>query len=373
MIVAVPKEIKDHEYRVALTPEAAGDVVKSGHRVLVERGAGEGAGFSDEAYRKAGAVLLDDRPRLFGEADLVVKVKEPLPSEYGLFHRGQTLFTFLHRAADRGLTEALLERGVIGIAYETIRRPDGLLPVLQPMSAIAGRMAVLAGAFYLQKVHGGNGTLLPGVPGASPGRVTILGGGTVGTNAAVVAGRMGGQVTLFHRETDRLDSLKGIDETASGRIALRPLTPELIKQSVPSADLLIGAVLVIGDKAPKIVSRAMVGQMSRGSVIVDVSIDQGGCIETSRPTTHSDPIYTVDGVIHYAVTNMPAAFPRTATTALVHVTKPYLMKLIRDGAEGACQKDTALAEGMNVCLGRVVHPGVASAHGMMHEPIEVKG
>jgi len=360
MVIAVPKEIKDNEYRVSLTPEAVGAVVKAGHRVLVERGAGEGSGYPDEAYRSAGADVLENRARLFGEAELIVKVKEPLASEYPLLQKGQTLFTFLHLAADRSLTDALLARDVIAIGYETIQLPDGSLPVLRPMSAIAGRMSVLMGAFYLQKIHGGSGVLLPGVPGVPPARVVILGAGTVGTNAAQMAVGLGAQVTLFHRETDRVQNMEA---AVNGKIILRLLKPDLIEQAVLSADLTVGAVLVTGAKAPKLVARRVVAGMRRGSVLVDVSIDQGGCIETSRPTTHSDPVYAVDGVIHYCVANMPGAFPRTGTSALVHVTLPYLLELAGRGVSEACRRDAALAKGVNIYKGKVTHPGVAEAHG----------
>jgi len=361
MVIAVPKEIKDNEYRVALTPEAVGAVVRSGQTVRVEAGAGAGSGYSDEAYLAAGARVVKDRERLFGEAELIVKVKEPLASEYSLLQKGQTLFTFLHLAADRALTEALLQRDMIAIAYETIQLQDGTLPVLRPMSAIAGRMSVLMGAYYLQKIHGGRGVLLPGVPGVPPARAAILGAGTVGTNAAQMAVGLGGQVTLFHRATDHV---KDLDAALSGKITLRLLNPDLIEQAVLSSDLVIGAVLVTGAKAPKLISRRLVAGMRKGSVIVDVSIDQGGCIETSRPTTHSNPVYEVDGVIHYCVSNMPGAFPRTGTSALVNVTLPYLLKLAGKGVVAACQEDAALAKGINIYNGRVTHPGVAEAHGM---------
>ncbi|MBI3611231.1 MAG: alanine dehydrogenase [Nitrospirae bacterium] len=364
MIIAVPKEIKDHEYRVSMTPEAAGTVVRSDHRVLVESGAGEGGGYSDQAYLAAGAKIVNDRARLFGEAELIVKVKEPLASEYPLFQKGQTLFTFLHLAADRSLTEALLEREIAAIAYETIQLPDGSLPVLKPMSAIAGRMSVLMGAFYLQKIHGGSGVLLPGIPGVPPARVVILGGGTVGTNAAQMAVGLSGQVTLFHRETDRIQNLEA---AVGGKIVLRVSRPDLIEQAVLSADLVIGAVLVTGAKAPKLIGRHLVAGMRKGSVIIDVSVDQGGCIETSRPTTHSDPVYVVDGVIHYCVANMPGAFPRTATAALGNVTLPYILKVADEGVLKACRHDSALSKGLNVYQGKVTHPGVAEAHGMKYE------
>ena len=366
MIVAVPREIKDHEYRVALTPEAAGKIAATGCRVLVEKGAGEGSGHSDEAYRKAGADVIDDRARLFGEAELIVKVKEPQASEYGLFHKGQTLFTFLHLAADRPLTEALLRRDVTAIAYETIQAPDGSLPILRPMSEIAGRMSVLMGAFYLQKIQGGSGVLLPGVPGVSPARVIILGGGTVGGHAAQIAIGLGGQVTLFHRETDRIQPLV---EMSGGKIITRIIRQDLVEQAALSADLVVGAVLVTGAKAPKLIGRKVVAGMRKGSVIVDVSIDQGGCIETSRPTTHSAPVYAVDGVIHYCVANMPGAFPRTATAALVNVSLPYLLKMVQQGVTTACRNDAALAKGVNIHQGKVTHPGVAEAHGIKMEEV----
>ncbi len=364
MIIAVPKEIKDHEYRVALTPEAVGPLVAAGHRVFVERHAGEGSGYPDSAYREKGAKITEDRGRLFADAELIVKVKEPLSSEYDLFRKGQTLFTFLHLAADRPLTETLLNRGVTAIAYETIQGPDGRLPILQPMSQIAGRMSVLMGAFYLQKRQGGSGVLLPGVPGVSPARVVILGAGTVGSHAVQMAVGLGGQVTLFHRETDSLDFLEAL---SSGRIAARLFDPEMLRQAVMSADLLIGAVLITGAKAPKLVGRDLIAKMRKGSVMVDVSIDQGGCIETSRPTTHSDPTYVEEGVVHYCVGNMPGAFPRTATAALVNVTLPYVQAMARQGVMAACRADPSLAKGVNLHEGRVTHSGVAEAHGMKWE------
>lgn len=367
MIVALPKEIKDHEYRVALSPEAVGQVLGAGHTVRVEQGAGVGSGYPDEAYQKAGASIVADRARLFGEAELIVKVKEPQPSEYTLFQKGQTLVTFLHLAADRTLTKLLLERDMIAIAYETIQQPDGSLPALRPMSEIAGRMSVLMGAYFLQKVHGGSGMLVPGVPGVTGARIVILGGGTVGTNAAQIAVGLGGQVTLFHRETDRLEHLKDLDEMSSGKMTTRLLEPDLIEQAALGADLIIGAVLVTGAKAPKLMERQLVSRMKKGSVIVDVSIDQGGCFGTSRPTTHSNPVYVVDGVIHYCVSNMPGAYPRTATSALVHVTLPYLLKLLREGVADACRKDSSLKKGVNIFHGKVTHPGVAEAHGLKCE------
>jgi alanine dehydrogenase len=364
MVIGIPREIKDHEYRVGLTPQAVGTIVQSGHRVLVEQDAGRGSGYPDEAFQTAGATVIKDRARLFGESELIVKVKEPIASEFSLLQKGQILFTFLHLAADRPLTDALLQRDMIAIAYETIQAPDGSLPLLRPMSAIAGRMSVLMGAYYLQKIHGGSGILLPGLPGVPAGRVAVLGYGTVGRNAARMAVGLGGQVTLFHHETDRIEPMEG---AFSGQVVFRLLKSDLIEQSVLSSDLVIGAVLVTGAKAPKLVPRSWVAGMRKGSVIVDVSIDQGGCIETSRPTTHSDPVYTVDGVIHYCVANMPGAFPRTATSALVNVTLPYLSELATKGVEAACREDAALAKGVNIYKGKVTHPGVAEAHGMKCE------
>jgi len=364
MVIGIPREIKDHEYRVGLTPKAVGTMVQSGHRVLVEEDAGRGSGHPDEAFQAAGATVYKDRARLFGEAELIVKVKEPIASEFPLLQKGQILFTFLHLAADRPLTDTLLQRDMIAIAYETIQAPDGSLPLLRPMSAIAGRMSVLMGSYYLQKIHGGSGVLLPGLPGVPAGRVAVLGCGTVGKNAAQMAVGLGGQVTLFCHETDRIEPMEG---AFSGKVVTRLLKPDLIEQSVLSSDLVIGAVLVTGSKAPKLVPRAWVAGMRKGSVIVDVSIDQGGCIETSRPTTHSDPVYTVDGVIHYCVANMPGAFPRTATSALVNVTLPYLSELATKGVEAACREDAALAKGVNIYKGKVTHPGVAEAHGMKFE------
>jgi alanine dehydrogenase len=364
MVIGIPREIKDHEYRVGLTPQAVETIVQSGHRVLVEQDAGRGSGYPDEAFHAAGATVIKDRARLFGDAELIVKVKEPLASEFSLLQKGQTLFTFLHLAADRPLTDTLLQRDMTAIAYETIQAPDGSLPLLRPMSAIAGRMSVLMGAYYLQKIHGGSGVLLPGLPGVPAGRVAVLGYGTVGRNAAQMAVGLGGQVTLFHHETDRIEPMEG---AFSGKVVSRLLKPDLIEQSVLSSDLVIGAVLVTGAKAPKLVPRAWVAGMRKGSVIVDVSIDQGGCIETSRPTTHSDPVYTVDGVTHYCVANMPGAFPRTATSALVNVTLPYLAELAAKGVETACRDDAALAKGVNIYKGKVTHPGVAEAHGLKCE------
>jgi alanine dehydrogenase len=356
MLIAIPKEIKDHEYRVALTPDAVAAAAKRGHRVLIERGAGAGSGFADEDYIRAGAAVVP-RDRLFADAELIVKVKEPLASERS-FRPGQILMSYLHLAADRELTEALLKTGVAAIAYETIQLADGSLPALRPMSEIAGRMAVMVGAFYLQKAHGGSGVLLPGVPGVAPARVVILGGGTVGTNAAKMAVGLGAQVTVFHPDTARLRQL---EDLFFGRVITRVSQPELIEQAVLSADLVIGAVYVVGARAPRLISRTTVAGMRRGSVIVDVSIDQGGCAETSRPTTHTDPVYVAEGVTHYCVANMPGAYPRTSTRALVNEILPYVLKVADHGLDRACGDDPALALGLNLRDGRIVHPAVAAA------------
>ena len=370
MIIGIPKETKDQEYRVAVTPEAVGQLVQSGHRVLIEQSAGVGSGFSDEEFQASGAVIFPDRASLYGESHLILKVKEPQPDEYGMLKEGQILFSFLHLASSRDLTIALCERGVIAIASETVQGPHGVLPILRPMSQIAGRMSILVGAFYLQKIHGGSGVLLPGVPGVSPARVVVLGGGSVGMNAARMAVGLGGQVTLFHQENERL---RYLDELFQGQITTRISHQELVEQAMLSADLVVGAALLVGARAPRLVSRELVASMRRGSVIVDVSIDQGGCIETSHPTTHSDPIYCEEGVIHYCVSNMPGAYPRTATHALVNESFPFIMKIVEVGVERACREDDALAAGLNCFNGKVTHRAVAEAHGLKYESFDTCG
>ena len=359
MVIGIPKEIKDHEYRVALTSEAVQQLTQLGHRVLIEKSAGEGSGYTDEAFQSAGAEVVPDHARLFSESELILKVKEPLPSEWKLFKKGQILFSFLHLAANRELTEALLKCGVTVIAFETVQESNGVLPILRPMSEIAGRMAAMVGAHYLQKVHGGNGTLLPGVPGVSPARVVILGGGTVGANAARMSVGLGGQVTLFHREMERLHYL---DDLFQGQIITRVSQPDLIHQTLLSADLVVGAILLPGACTPKLVSRRQVSAMRKGCVIVDVSIDQGGCVETSRPTTHSNPVYIEQGVVHYCVTNMPGAYPRTATVALANEIMPFLLLIAENGVESACHENQALKKGLNILRGKIIHPSVAEVH-----------
>lgn len=369
MIVAVPKEIKDHEYRVGLTPDAVKQVVQAGHRILIEKGAGSGSGFSDAEFIGAGGEIVDDRKQLFSRAELIVKVKEPQPSEYELFRRGQVLFTFLHLAANRPLTAALQERGVTAIAYESVRSPEGVLPLLRPMSEIAGRMSVLMGAFFLQKAYGGSGVLFSGASEAEPARIVVLGAGTVGTNAVLIALGLRARVTLFYREGDRLPKVAG-EESARfevRKMESREKDPDWISRAVTGADLLIGAVLVSGFLAPKLVRRNEISRMRPGSVVVDVSIDQGGCFETSRPTTHSDPVYQVDGVLHYCVANMPGAYPRTATLALVNMTLPYLLELVSRGPLEACRENPSLGAGLNVYDGLICNPGVAEAHGLEYK------
>ena len=368
MIIGVPKEIKESENRVSMTPAGVEELTKRGHAVLVEAGAGLGSGIEDEEYRIAGATLIPDHKRLFDEADMIVKVKEPLPEEYSLFRRGQILMTYLHLAPLPELTRALVEGGVVAIAYETIQLPGGALPCLTPMSEVAGRMSVQIGAQFLEKVHGGRGVLLGGVPGVPPAEVVIVGAGTVGTEAAKMALGLGAQVTLIDINLDRLRYLETV---LRGNVITVMSNRYNVDRAVRYADLLIGAVLVPGARAPRIVTEEMVQKMKPGSVIVDVAVDQGGCIETvDRATTHSNPTYVKHGVVHYAVPNMPGAVPRTSTYALANATLPYILKVAELGYREAARRDPALAKGFNVCNGRVVHEAVAKAHGMAYTPLE---
>ncbi len=364
MKIGVPKEIKPMEFRVAMTPGGVESLVRRGHEVLVEKGAGVGSGMSDAEYAEAGARLVSAE-EAWG-AELVVKVKEPLPQEYKYLRPGLLLFTYLHLAASRELTEAMLTSGVTGIAYETVQLADGSLPLLVPMSEVAGRMATQVGAYYLEKPMGGRGILLGGVPGVAPASVVILGGGTVGTNAAKIALGMGAQVYVLDINHQRLQYL---DDVFGGRLITLTSTEANIKKAVQFADLLIGAVLIPGAKAPKLVTREMVATMKEGSVIVDVAVDQGGCVETIRPTTHDQPTYVVDGVVHYGVANMPGAVPRTSTFALTNQTLPYVLKLAEKGLE-ALKEDPALLKGLNVHQGRLTHPAVAEAFGLPYTPPE---
>ncbi|MFZ5877326.1 MAG: alanine dehydrogenase [Nitrospirota bacterium] len=364
MKVGVPREIMEHEYRVGMTPAGVRAVTRLGAQVFVERGAGEGSGFADRAYEEAGAMLVASTEAVYKMCDLIVKVKEPLPKEYPWIQKGQTLFTFLHLAADRKVTEALLAAGVAGIAYETVTLADGVRPLLRPMSDIAGRLAVQVGASYLMRTNGGSGVLLSGVPGVERGRVTILGGGVVGTSAAKIAVGLGARVTVLERDPNRLQV---VDDLMRGRITTLIASADTIHQAVVQADLVVGAVLVSGARTPHLVTSQTVAQMRKGSVIVDVSIDQGGCVETARKTTQTDPVYTAHGVIHYGVANLPGTVPRTSTQALTAVTLPYVMQLVERGIEPALKADHALGAGLNVYHGKVVHPGVAEAHGMRLE------
>jgi alanine dehydrogenase len=359
MIIGIPKEIKQQENRVSLLPSAAGQLTRRGHTVLVQKNAGVGSGYLDEGYLEAGAKIAATAEEVFAKADMIVKVKEPLPAEYGLLRKGQILFTYLHLAASKSLTEALLKSGVTGIAYETIQ-VGNRLPLLEPMSEIAGRMSAVMGAYYLAKHNGGNGVLLGGVPGVLPGRVVVLGGGTSGINAARMAVGLGADVTILEVDLERM---RFLDITMPGANTLYSNEAHL-QELMPSIDLLIGAVLVPGAKAPKLITRDMLRKMRPGSVLVDIAIDQGGCVETSRPTTHLDPIFVEEGVIHYCVANMPAAYARTATQALTNITYRYVQLLADHGLEKACEKQPALTGGINTCDGKLTCEAVAQAHGM---------
>jgi alanine dehydrogenase len=366
MKIGVAKEIKADEYRVALTPAGARELVRHGHEVLVEARAGEGSAFFDEAYEAEGARIaaVDE---VWGEVDLVLKVKEPIEEEYGRLREGLVLFTYLHLAADEALTRALLESGATAVAYETVETERRALPLLAPMSEIAGRLASQAGAYFLEKPLGGRGLLLGGVPGVAPGEVVVIGGGMVGYNAAVIALGLGASVTILERSIDRM---RHLEEVLGARVTLLMSSGLQIEESVSGADVVIGAVLIPGALAPKLVTREMVGGMKKGSVVADVAIDQGGCFETSRPTTHSEPVYVVDGVTHYCVTNMPGAVPITATKALTNATLPYLEEVADLGLAEAVARDPALARGVNVLHGKVTYEAVADAHGLEYAPLE---
>jgi len=359
VVVGVPREIKTGEQRVSLTPSGARALTEAGHRVLVETGAGRGSGIRDEEYAAAGGTLAD-ADRVWGGAGLVLKVKEPIPSEYPRLKRDQILFTYLHLAAMPELARALQQAGVVAIGYETVQRADGSLPLLTPMSEVAGRLAVQEGAFYLGKAHGGRGILLSGVPGVPRGNVTILGGGTAGTSAARVAIGLGADVSVLDVNLDRL---RHLDDLFGGAVVTLASSSFNIAQVVPRADLLIGAVLVAGARAPVLVSKEMVERMKPGAVIVDIAVDQGGCVATIRATTLLEPVYQLGGVLHYGVANMPALVPRTSTFALTNATLPYILALATRGVAAAVTADPALAKGVNVWRGRLVHPGVAQALG----------
>jgi len=363
MIIGVPKEIKDNEYRVGMVPAGVRELTEHGHKVYVQKGAGGPSGIEDHEYEKAGAKLTTDKD-VFRKAELIVKVKEPLEPEFELLREGQALFTFLHLAAAPGVTKVLLERGVTGIAYETIQRADGSLPLLTPMSQVAGRLSIQAGANYLQENNGGRGVLMSGVPGVEAARVVVLGAGHVGSNAAKVAQGMGADTTVIDINPDRLEYIEDIFQ---GRIRTLVSSRHVIEEYVAGADLLVGAVLVPGGRAPKLITRKLVRSMKPGSVIVDVAIDQGGCVETSRPTSHSDPVFKYHGVIHYCVTNMPGAVPRTSTFALTNVTLPYVLEMAENGVTDAIKADPVLAGGLNTYKGKLTNRAVARALRMKYE------
>jgi alanine dehydrogenase len=364
--IGVAREIKTDEYRVALTPAGARELGQRGHDVTVETGAGDGSAFTDAAYEAAGA-RIGSVDEVWAEAELLLKVKEPIRSEYSRLREGLVLFTYLHIAADEPLTHALLESGITAVAYETVETDSGVLPLLAPMSEIAGRLAAQAGAYFLEKPLGGRGLLLGGVPGVAPGRVVVIGGGMVGYNAAVIAIGLGANVTILERSLDRM---RHLEEVLSGRVSLVMSSSLQIEESLRDADVVIGAVLIPGAVAPKLITREMVAGMKDGSVLADVAIDQGGCAETSRPTTHSEPVYTVEGVTHYCVANMPGAVPITSTKALTNATLPYVEAIADYGLAEAVARDRELARGVNVVDGKVTYEAVADAHGLDYQPLE---
>src|SRR3989441_4908622 len=366
VIIGLPKEIKDNEYRVGLTPGGVRALTDAGHRVLVEENAGEGSGFEDKLYQRAGATIIDSADEVWGEAEMIVKVKEPIAPEYPRMRAGQLLFTYLHLAPDLKLTEQLLERKVTGIAYETITDRQGTLPLLTPMSEVAGRMAIQVGAHYLEKMAGGRGILLGGVPGVPAARVVIIGGGVVGTNAAKIAVGMGAHVTIIDNNLDRLRELDDIFLT---KISTLASSAYMIHDAVKQADLIVGAVLVPGASAPKLVTRNMLKDVPNGAVIVDVAVDQGGCVETTHPTTHSSPTYYVEGVLHYCVANMPGAVPRTSTFALTNATLPYALKLANSGFKDAVLSDPGLAAGVNTYAGKLTYQAVALSQQREYTPL----
>ena len=366
MRIGVPREIKDNENRIALTPAGVAELFHHGHYLLVESGAGLGSGFTDAEFQAAGAEIVETHDEVFARAELIVKVKEPIAPEYPLLREGQLLFTYLHLAAEEALTRALLDSGATAIAYETVQLPDRSLPLLTPMSEVAGRMSIQVGAHYLEKTNGGRGQLLGGVPGVRPSHVAIIGGGVVGTNAAQMALGAGAAVTILEKNADRM---RYLEEVLHGNLVTLMSNRQTVAEVVADADLVIGGVLIPGAKAPKLVTADMVRGMRPGAVVVDVAIDQGGCIETAHPTSHSHPVYEVNGVIHYCVTNMPGAVPRTSTFALSNVTLRYALRLANLGLVEAVRRDPALALGVNVHRGEVTYPAVAEAFGLDYRPL----
>ncbi len=368
MIIGIPKEIKNNENRVGMTPAGVSELSKRGHTVYVQHEAGTNSGFSDEEYIAAGAQILPTIEDTYAIADMIVKVKEPIAPEYGLIRKGQVLFTYFHLAADRTLTEAMVKSGAVCIAYETVEKPGRALPLLIPMSEVAGRMAVQEGARFLEKPQGGKGLLMGGVPGVKPARVLVLGGGTVGTHSAMIAAGMGADVTI----TDiNLDRLRYLSEIMPANVKTLYSSEHNIRAELPTTDLVIGSVLIPGDKAPHLITKDMLKLMRPGSVMVDVAIDQGGCFETSHPTTHSDPVYTVDGIVHYAVANIPGAVPYTSTLALTNATLPYATALACKGWQKACKEDSALRLGLNIVEGKVTYKAVADLFGLPYEEVAI--
>ena len=367
MIVGLPKEIKDNEYRVGLTPAGVRALTDASHQVIVEKSAGEGSGFDDALYEKAGAKIINSADDIWSKADMIVKVKEPIAPEYPRMREGQLLFTYLHLAPDRPLTEELIKRKVTGIAYETITDRKGTLPLLTPMSEVAGRMAIQVGAHYLEKMAGGRGILLGGVPGVPAARVVIIGGGVVGTNAAKIAVGMGAHVTIIDNNLERLREL---DDIFLSKISTLASSAYMIHDAISTADLIVGAVLVPGAAAPMLVTKNMLKDVPNGAVIVDVAVDQGGCIETTHPTTHSDPTYYVEGVLHYCVANMPGAVPRTSTFALTNATLPYALKLANKGFFEAIKSDPGLKEGVNTYAGHCTYQAVAESQGLAYTNLD---
>jgi len=361
MVIGIPKEIKADEYRVAATPAGTEMLVRAGHEVIVEKGAGLGSGFTDDYYEKAGAKIIARAADVWASAEMIMKVKEPTPPEWPRMRKGQVIFTYFHFAASEELTRAVIDSGAVAIAYETVELPNGQLPLLTPMSEIAGRMAVQEGAKYLERPQGGLGVLLGGVPGVLPGKVLILGGGVVGTNAAKVAAGLGARVGIMDVNLDRL---RYLDDVMPANVHTIYSTRYAIRKQIEDSDVIIGAVLITGAKAPSLIAEEDLKLMRPGTVIVDVAVDQGGCVETIRPTTHHDPVYTVDGVIHYGVANMPGGVPRSSTLALTNATLPYAVALATKGWRRACASDAALKAGLNVVAGKVTYAGVADAFGL---------
>lgn len=368
MKIGIPKELKNNENRVGMTPAGVARLVGRGHEVYVQATAGQGSGFADEDYVAVGATLLPSIEEVYAAADMIVKVKEPVPQEYPLIKPGQIVFTYFHFACDKALTDAMIASGGVCVAYETVRTADGALPLLTPMSEVAGRMAAINGAYYLQKTKGGKGKLIGGVPGVRPAKVVVLGGGIVGQAAARMAAGLGADVVILDIS---LPKLRELSITMPANVRTVYSTPHHVELEIADADVVIGAVLVPGDKAPKLVTRDMLAKMRPGTVMVDVAIDQGGCFETSHPTTHSDPVYEVDGILHYCVANIPGAIPNTSTTALANATLSYAVALADKGWKKACQEDPALAEGLNIVEGKVVYKAVADVFGLPYEPIEL--